>query len=260
MGSNTFNLQGRLLVDCLNVNKPLVENVTLGIKLYPNPPNKCIVSATNLRTAVELHDIHLLVPRIVPKVSLLKQPASYPWANTRVHRFMFPAGSRTFGPRIITTTDILPRRCIVVLMRETQLNGQADQNRQELRHYDVEQMLVTVNNTHKPFYGGYTAMFDDADYGFLYDNLFRELGDTNTIDITREDFTGGVCVFPFNLTDSNVSSSYYPVKKSGSVDLQISFRIAPPQNLSILVLLEEERVYKIDKNREFTDKIAQGGG
>lgn len=254
--STLMELQGKLLVDCFDTDRPVPENVSLGIKFFPNEAKKCVLGDAALQPVVEIHDFYLIVPRITPKSSLLGAPAKIPWINTDVHRFMFTPGTTNFGPRSIIHTDTLPRRCVVTILTEEQLNGQVNKNRQEFDHHDVDKLVVTVNGNHLPSLNGYTPQFNNNAYSVLYDSLFQELGSESTIDITREEFTGGFVVFAFDLTQQNLSSAYYPPKKAGQAELEIHFREAPTETLAILVFLEEERVFTFDKRHQFTDKSA----
>lgn len=254
--SALMELNGKLMVDCFDTERPVPENVSLGIKFFPNEAKKCVLADAALQPVVEIQDFYLIVPRIKPKPSLLGAPARLPWLNTEVHRYMFSAGSTNFGPRSIIHTDALPRRCIVAILTEEQLNGQVDRCRQAFDHHDVDKLLVTVNGNHLPTLNGYTPEFNKNAYSVLYDSLFQELGSESTIDITREDFSGGFVVYAFDLSQRNLSSSYYPPKKAGQAELEIHFREAPTRNLAILVFIEEERVFAFDKRREFTDKRA----
>ncbi len=251
--SRTMELSGKLLVDCLNVARPIPDNVSINITYYPNEAKKCILSAVALNTVIEIQDFYLMVPRVFPKPALLGAPTLIPWLQTTVHRFIFVAGSQNFGPRSIVHSDTLPRRALVVILTETQLNGRADLCRQEFNHRNVSQMLITVNGEHYPYINGYQTDFNNGEYSLLFDALFTELGDGNTVDINREQFTGGYVVFPMDLTQKHLSDTYYPPKRSGQIEIQAQFSQAPAANLVILVLLEEERVLSFDRKREFVD-------
>ncbi len=190
--SATMELSGKLLVDCLNTARPVPDNVSINLKFYPNEAVKCVLSADTLTTVVEIQDFYLMVPRIIPKQSLLGTPTRLPWINTKVHRFMFNAGSQNFGPRSIIHSDSLPRRALVVILKENQLNGIASECRQEFNHYDIDQLLITVNGEHCPYLEGFRPNFDQSAYSLLYDSLFHEIGDEQSVDISREEFTGYV--------------------------------------------------------------------
>lgn len=252
--SAAVDLLGKLFLDCFNVNRPLPDGMSTTIKFYPNEPKKCILwNDAQLRPAIQIEDMYLIVPRIVPRLALLKQPAKLPWVNSIVHRFMFPAGFRNFGPRTIMITESLPRKCVIVILTETQLNGQFDTSRLAFSHQDVDKILLTLNGEHIPMYDGYEPDFLNTNYSEVYDSLFHTLGSSTTIDVKRNQFPDGFVVFPFELTQKNISSEFYPPKRAGSLELTIHFRIAARSNLAILAILEEERVLSIDKNREWKD-------
>ncbi len=255
--SKTMELSGKLMVDCLDIARPLPDNVSINLRFYPNEAKKCVLSNNALNTVVEIQDFYLMVPRIFPKSSLIATPTKIPWVKTTVHRFMFNAGSENFGPRSVVHADSLPRHALVTIMSETQLNGARNTCRHEFEHHDVDQMLITVNGEHYPYIKGFQPDFSqNSAYSLLYDSLFKDLGDESSIDVSREDFRGGFVVYPIDLTQKNLSNNYYPPKRTGQVEIQIHFANAPTENLAILVILEEERVLSFDKKREFTDNPA----
>lgn len=252
--STPIYLQGRLMVDCFNTNRPVPDGVTISLRFFPEEPKKCILSNDNtLNLVIEITEMALLVPRIIPKPSLLKQPARLPYIYNEVVRMMFPANAQTFGPRTILVTDNLPRRCTIFIFTETQLNGQNDTSRVALKHHSIDNILLTVNGEHLPFYGGYNVDFTTSKYAELYNALFSQLTNPNSVDVSKLEFPDGFVVFPFDLTQKNISQNYYPKKRPGSIDLSIHFAAATTQNLSIMAILEHERVISINRNREWDD-------
>ncbi len=256
--SKVMELTGDLILDCFDVARPLPENVSVNLQFYPNEPKKCLLhSDAAFKPVIQLEEFYLLVPRLIPKSSALNLPARIPWVNTQVHRFTFPSGGSIFGTKSLIQADCLPRRCYIVLLTESQANGNIKECRQEFNPLNVKQVLVTVNNEPVPYYNGYEVDYSKNQFSLVYDGLFKELGNESTIDVTREEFTGGFVVYAMDLTQKNLSSEYYPQKKSGQIKIEIHFASDTTTNLSILVFLEEERILSFSKKKEFIDKPAQ---
>ena len=213
--SASFEMSGKLILDCLDTERPMPENVSIGLKFYLSEAKKCILIANQaeLNPVIEIEDFYLIVPRIHPKSSLLGGVVKIPWMNTSVQRFMFPSGSTNFGPKPVIHADSLPRKCILAVLTEDQLNGNKHKNRQQLKHHNIEKALITVNGKHLPVINGYATDFPNGCYSFFYDSMFTELGDPDTVNISREAITGGFAVWGFDLSEKSLSSSFYPAKK-----------------------------------------------
>jgi len=203
---------------------------------------------------LEIIDMILLVPRIHPKVSLLKQPVQLPYISSEVIRLMVPTGQRNFGPRTIKVAEHLPRKAYVFVWSENQLNGSYTANRLELNHYNIKKCLLQCNSTHLPYWDGWNPDFDNGKYSELYDGLFKQLEvDPSTVSVNRRSFPNGFVVFPFDISGKGVSYEYYTGKQSGVLELTIEFSQATANNLAVMVVLENEHVLSFNKNREFTD-------
>lgn len=252
-------LNGRLITDLFNVSRPLVDGVTVNIRFYPNKPNKCLhCDDEGYSPAFEISDFTLLVPRIYPKPSLLKQPAVYPWVHTHMQRHIIPKGAKNFGPKNILTTDCLPRRCIVFLWSEEQLEGDYKEIRHDLQHYGVESICAKVNGEDVPRYGGLTGMDYERglNYGQVYQNILDQVGWEGCINFGVWNVLDGCTLYPFDLTQKRLSPDYYSPKKAGTIDLIINFKVALPKNTVVMVMFEDERIIKVDKMRQVTNKPA----
>ena len=267
--SSSCYLRGRLILDLFNVGRPMCENVTITIRFIPNVPEQCLVSTSDdARYAVKLSRCELIVPRLYPKREFLNKPAVFPWTKIRTLRFMHNRNSQHFDFRNLYSGPNIPKRCIVLLMDEARFQGSYATNRLKFDPLDVDEMLILVNDEHKPYHNGYRTDFSGptVDYTELYYGLFRELGkiwDPSTLDaLTYDDFRGGYCFWVFDLTPNGTgSSTSYAPPENGSVKLRIHFKNAPTDNVTVLVMLEEERVLYVDKNRNWEDKsLSENGG
>jgi hypothetical protein len=261
-GSRTMHMQGRLLLDCLNFARPLVENVGLTLQFVPHDPNDCLVAippaAGPIEYKVEILDCYLLVPRLKVKPSLLKSIARYPWVKTEVMKFIHPANVTNFNARTVYNGPNIPRRAFVVLLGETRYERNSQLNRLRFMPMDVAQMLMTVNDEHKPVHNGYISDFPNYNYTEVYAGLFNELNknwDPNSIDISWADFRNGYTIWAFDLSSNKTSSAdFYAPAQSGTVQLRIRFNPAQAETVVVLVFLEHEHMLTIDKNRNWEDK------
>jgi hypothetical protein len=63
MSSAVFRMQGRINIDCFNVSRPLVENVSVLLQFTPNKPENCLVSTIvpAISHIIEIQECYLKV-------------------------------------------------------------------------------------------------------------------------------------------------------------------------------------------------------
>lgn len=260
--SQLIRMQGRISIDCFNVSRPLVENVSILLQFIPNHPKMCLVSdiTPEPKLVIEIEECYLKIPRIKPKVSLLGLPASYPWTKMETIKFLHSSGIANFNAKQVYTGSNIPRRAYVVLLDEARFDGKYKKNRLNFKPYAVDNIVMIVNDVHKPYYNGYECDFGDLKYESTYVGLFTELNkiwSADSIDITYTDFADGYCIFAFDLSQNRTSAaSFYTPPQGGSVQLRMHFKTAPTENIVVLVMLEHERMLYIDKDRNWSDKEA----
>ena len=66
--SKSVHLSGKLLVDTLQVDKPILDKVSLTFTLHPATPEECLVSTdASSKYVIHIQDCYLTVGRIIPK-------------------------------------------------------------------------------------------------------------------------------------------------------------------------------------------------
>ena len=61
------HLRGRLLVDTIQVDKPLLDKISLSFTLFPCDPKACLISPDGGPYLVQINRCMLIVGRIIPK-------------------------------------------------------------------------------------------------------------------------------------------------------------------------------------------------
>jgi hypothetical protein len=175
-------------------------------------------------------------------------------------KFLHPQGVQNFNTKQIYVGPNIPRRALVVLLDEARYDGVLTRNRLNFKPHQVDEMVMLVNDVHKPFYNGYVCNFPQLQYESAYLGLFTELNkmwNADSIDISYADFADGYCIFAFDLSPNHTSAAdFYSPPQSGSVQLRMHFLNAPTENIVVLVILEHERILYIDKDRNWIDKPA----
>ena len=63
-------MSGKLLVDTLQVDKPILDKVSVSFTLYPAKPEECLIStAEGSGYVVQIQNCYLTVGRIIPKTA-----------------------------------------------------------------------------------------------------------------------------------------------------------------------------------------------
>jgi hypothetical protein len=175
-------------------------------------------------------------------------------------KFLHPQGVTNFNAKQVYVGPNIPRRALVVLLNEGRHDGSLTQNKLNFKPYSVDNIVMVVNDIHKPFYNGYECNFTNLQYESAYSGLFTELNkswNTDSIAIDYTDFADGYCIFAFDLTPNHTSAAdFYSPPQAGSVFLRMHFLNAPQENIVVLVILEHERILYIDKDRNWIDKEA----
>ena len=253
--SETCELKGQVLVDCLKVSKPLLDGVDIGLNFYVHEAKACLVAdwpataASKPEYIIEIEDAKLEVGRIHAKQSAVQQ-CIYPYVHRDLLHMLHEKTLSYFGP-VTVASGILPKRIIVGLITETAYNGNYKENRLNFIPHNVDNVVVRVNSVDKPCRGGYVMNYKENMYMDAYYGLYKELGQTSGEcqcgPVTFEEFDAGYTIYAFDTSpDRTASSIEYGRAGSGTCELMIHFKETPlSSNIVILVMMEFERKFTL---------------
>jgi hypothetical protein len=240
MTSNSakVNLFGALMSDMLASDAPIGEDVSINIKLYPASSAQCLVKdrmvpdPTQYRAVID--DAYLLVARY----KLYEKPpptVTHRYTNYKMMSFPIINGQSKIGPISLTAAgNVLPSKCIAFLTDEARQNGNYT-NRLNMQHYNVEQMLLSVNGKQKPSYNGYVCDFGEGKAQLAYESLFSQLNAKAMI--SYDEYKGGYTMFGWDCTPNRTGDMYSETATKGETQISAQFKEPLATNVYLNVLL-----------------------
>ncbi len=260
--SHLVEMEGPLLVPCLQLQKYLINGIETKIKLYPTSPQfKLISSNPHADYKVILEDIYFLVAHIVPSPQILlahqealkipKALAHYQYMNTDIRQFSLAKG--TFSTELDDLfLGMVPSELTLMFVSASSFNGAWGENPFALSHYNVTHIQGTVN--HQPFpIGQLTPDFEKGHYVNEYLSLFRARNkdyENFGFDVSLYEYAHGFCAFSMNIQPQTYEADdFWPLVQKGNVRLQIRFGKELPEAVTLLVLAKFPSYFSVDQSR-----------
>jgi hypothetical protein len=154
----------------------------------------------------------------------------------------------------------LPRRILVVLVKNAAFNGSYKLDPLYFQHEDLTFMACYIDGVQFPI-KAYQPDFDHNKYSRELMGLVKAVNQNNTstnMSIDKKSYKQGNTIFAFNFSPdlSNGSDAFGHLSeiKRGSLRLQMKFKCSLPESVNVLVYCEYDNIIEINKDREiFTD-------
>jgi hypothetical protein len=251
---NTFQFSTPIHIDFFDSKRFLIPGVTIKLKLIKNDDKFLLMSATdtwklsikNLKIVTRKLTIH---PQIVEKHKemIQKQPAIYPISQSKIKTYIINQG--------ISSTNIsgiyrgkLPRSLIFGFVKSAGFNGSFDTNPWLFKHFNVSYVGLTINGTPVPatvFQPDFANGKCIREYRHLLDNLgiYHE-NESNMIDF--EMYKNNTSLFAYDLTPDLCNSYHNHIENSGFINLDLQFKNALTENITLIVFATFNETVKID--------------
>lgn len=264
--SNRVALRGKLQCDIFQCEKPLVDGVDIGIRLWPASPKEFLLtSKADLQESVIVWEhASLDVPRITPKTMPRIGRALYPFLKNKMLRFSLLQDAPVFGPQVLVN-GYLPRRVIIAFQNLADGYGKWERNRLAFEGGLLKSLVLRVNGYEVPRKDAFQNMrFADTegeeDYTLVapYMNLYEQLqqvDDESNCRLSMEEFRKGYTLFPIDLTQdpfAGYEEAMAP-RRAGIMDLYLEFHTreaGDKQDLACFVFLQYEHTLIVHPNRE----------
>jgi hypothetical protein len=198
--------------------------------------------------------------KIFPKVwnghmaALQGDDAVYNTPRVVVKPFTIPQGLRAYTVENVTTGQ-LPKRITFGFLTNTAYNGDYVENPFNYRHVNLTQTAVYVNGKSHPL-TPYKPVYRQRSTGWMneYSSLFKAFGihqGNSGLDINREEYPNGYCLYSFDLTPNFGASDWQAVciDKDGNVRIELQFSQDLDQAYVCMVYAEYNSKFFIDKDR-----------
>jgi len=153
------------------------------------------------------------------------------------------------------TVGQLPKRIVLGFISNAAYDGDYTENPFNYQNLNVQRLALFVNGKSYPS-TAYTPRFggNNAEYSREYNDLLKVLGvdGDEGIDITRDDYPNGYCLYAFDLSPNKSSSGRGPLtlKKTGNTRLEFQLGTSTGQTTYVcMVFAEYDNIMKIDGDR-----------
>ncbi|XP_071092743.1 uncharacterized protein F54H12.2-like [Haliotis cracherodii] len=251
--SKVLTMSGPIYEDIFDVNRYLLNEVDLTLKMYRSDPKFCLMSnVTKHEFKVQILDAYLQVCKVKVNPALIlahnelfvKSNALYPYTKTEVKVTSIPTSQQTHS--IDNVSNPVANRYIVGLVESASLNGSYTGNPFNFKSSMLKKVTLYVDGVSVPSQP--TEADDVKSYVNMLDGMDLWKKDEGNA-ITRSDFLLGSALFVFDLDKMCEDSEYLNLVKSGTVRLELEFKSALINPLSCVVLTQRNSLIEIDQAR-----------
>ncbi|XP_074649071.1 uncharacterized protein LOC141904385 [Tubulanus polymorphus] len=254
--NNLVKAQLRLHSDAFGLDKLLLSNVTVKVKLIRSKDAFCLMSPNpDVKFKVKIENATLNVRRVQlsPSVQLAHEKAlatsnaKYHFVKTSIFPVNIPRGVRSVIRDNLIIGN-LPRNIIIGFCSDESLSGSYDKNPFDFKHYDIARIAVSINGSQVE---ASAINFESKDLSEGYFSLFTGTGilyQDKTIGITRKDYANGYFLTAFDLTP-DFGFSDLAISKKGSLRVELEFSKPLPENINLLLYANFDEVLEITKDR-----------
>ena len=254
--SNIFDMEGKIFSDVFQVDRLLLNNVSVRVRFSKNEPSFSLVSAnTNPSYKINIVDAYMRValakptaPVLISQSNVLKNtPALYPYTGSVIKSFSLAQRERQVSLSNIFNGDI-PSQLIVAMLDTNAYIGSYDKNPFQFKPFSCNYVSLKIDGNNTPF-SPMTPQFvhekeEKNTVAAMYSNLF--LGSVYPF-ITRSEFTDGFTVFYYEI--SKMRKGSLAPQKRGLLELDLRFGRELPNPITILVYGRFPAMFKIDETR-----------
>lgn len=263
-GSRSVDLEGPILADAFQLDRFLLNQVAVGIKLFRSRSDFCLMSNdTNPEYELVIEEIVLKACKISVNPAIIyghaeimkTTNAKYPFTKTEVKLLTIPAGNLSF------TYDNLfqglrPNRCCIAFVKSLAASGSYQLNPFNFHHFNLTQIGLFVDGV--PVGGNVMKLNFDASSGRsiipAYNSMFeitnKWMRDADN-QIDRVDYAGGYAIYCFQIEPSfGDDGSYLTLVKQGNVRLEAQFATALDEATTCIVYAEYPGYFEINAARD----------
>ncbi|XP_063406204.1 uncharacterized protein F54H12.2-like [Mytilus trossulus] len=260
--SQTCDLVGNLFHDLTSLDRYLLNQITVNVKLWRSKPEFCLMTnVVNPNFQIYIEDICLRVfklklnPSVITAHShkLLTTNAKYPYTRTEVRLISIPAGSLSFNYNNLFN-GLRATRCVIGFTDSSSSSGSYALNPFNFQHFNLSQIALKLNQvpvggnvmqlnfapTSRTILPSFTSMFE------VTNKWMRDSG----IDISRNDVSGGTALYCWDI-EANFSDEgqYLNLVKQGTCSLEVMFSKPLPKATTCVVYAEFPAYFEVNLER-----------
>ena len=254
--SAQVTLIGRLHTDIFHQNLDIPSNVDMKLRLLPSRTPFYIKkpAANDHHYKVQIFHARFLArtkelsPNIILAHEKMLQKTNFriPFTKVSMKRLTIPTGVTNIEFDNVYT-GVLPKRVMLGMVQDADLNGQHTTNQFNFQSFNVRYLSMKVNGqdvTRIPYQPNFATGDYIREYYCFLEGLGLDVG-TKSIDITPTDWSTSYNLYVFRLMPSGIQS----IPVSGSARLELKFSIATAQNIIAILYSESNAILEIDRYR-----------
>lgn len=253
--AKSVQLKSKIHSEIFNVNKYLVPNVNVTIKLTRSRESFCLCGTPG-PYSVYIDNATLKVRRVTVspavmaahELALQKATAKYPITRVVIKPITIPSltnKTTLSGVHI----GLIPKRVIIGFVETEAFHGSFRKNPFNFKHFNLTNLTLKVASRALPYSSGLEFNFSQERYIDGFNSLFEGIREASN-DIDYYDYANGYTLFAFNLAPDLCTDDHFNVMLDGSLDLDLTFAEIPDKSITALFYLEFDDVVEIDKNRQ----------
>lgn len=262
-GGKSVDMVGPLYHDLFKMDRYLLNQVNVNVKLYRSKPEFCLMSGSaNPDYKVVLEEIRLRVSKVKvnPAViyaqskALEMTTAKYPFTQTLVKQNTIASGSTSYTFDNIFQ-GMRPNLIVVGFVKATAATGSYEENPWYFQDFNVTSIGLYVDGI--PVGGNPIKLKYSAAGGQTTIDVLRAMLQTTGkwqndagIDMDRDNASEGYALYAFELEPTFRGNQYLTLMKSGVVRLETYFGTALTEAVSCVVYAEYPGYFEINASRD----------
>jgi hypothetical protein len=262
-GSSSVDFEGPLLEDVMQLNRYLLNNMKVQIKLYPSQKQFFLMSGeTNKDYKIDIEEVVLkaCMVKVNPGVilghakAMETRNALYSYTKYDMKSYSVSADQRTVYLDNLFQ-GIRPSKLVVGMVSSAGFNGNYKKNPFKFHHYNVSNIALIVDGDTLPGRPQKLNFSNDEggrDFIEAYVNMYESLGQSGTDfggGITPESFAEGHTLFVYSLDPVVRSGRYMNLNKHSNVRLELHFSVPLPETVTVVIHTESPAVFEVDASR-----------
>jgi hypothetical protein len=262
-GSKSVDFEGPLLEDVLQLNRYLLNNMKVQIKLYPSQKQFFIMSEEATKDyKVEIQDIvfKACMVKVNPSVilghakAMETRNALYPYTKYETKSYSVSPDQRTVYLDNLFQ-GIRPSKLVIAMVGASAFNGDYKKNPFNFKHFDISNIALVVDGDTvpgRPLKLDFTVAGGGRQFIEGYVNMYEALGQSGTDfggGITPKTYAQGHTLFVYSLDPVIRSGKYINLTKHSNVRLEMNFAKPLPETVTVIVYTESPAVFEVDVAR-----------
>lgn len=260
LGGKTWDLMGKLHLDWFLQQRYLLNSVDIRLRfIRQNAKFALMCGDDNSEPKIDIVKAVLYVKKVKPSSDIILAHskvlagANAKYFLKKVECKAFTVPSKTADGSIDSAiVGALPSFVVVGLIKNSAYTGNFKENPFEFQHFDLSHIALVVDGKTIPHHA-YTPDFDNnlyvRDYLSLYTATGRHQSDKG-LGISFNSYKGGNILHAFDLSiDQCSTGNHLSLARQGSMRVELKFRKALTESVTVLLYCAYQTVAEIDKNR-----------